>query len=37
MKYKTIKKYSKTLKVTPSGKFPISGQYVPESTLIESN
>jgi len=37
MKYKIIKKYSKSLKVIPSGKFPISRQYVPESTSIEQS
>ena len=37
MKYKIIKKYSKTLKVTHPGQFPDSGKYIPESTSIERN
>lgn len=35
MKYKIIKKYLKTLKVTRPGKFPDSEKYMPEKTSIE--
>ena len=35
MKYKIIKKHSKTLKVTHSGVFPDSEKYMPEKTSIE--
>jgi hypothetical protein len=35
MKYKIIKKHSKTLKVTHTSKFPDSGKYMPEKTSIE--
>jgi len=35
MKYKIIKKHSKTLKVTRPGKFPDSEKYISEKTSIE--